>query len=235
MKKQYKTFLKEARRNPDKNPKVSIIDIIENHYHIANKMSSLGIKNSFVSFTDVPKLGIRPIASHTGPLGVYAYPSKFVLKTDEIPYAGDRKYINIFELKSDSGVINLSKVKSSEYKKYLEKIEKMYSSKMKDDTVYQEIKRYSSNVLDDFEKYMLYFKSNPGFNLWSLIENYIEKTHFSLYDNDKAGAIWNKTLRNLGIHAAYDDGNHIIHSNEPTQLAVFDVRLITKVQRYDNK
>ena len=232
--KTFKEKIEEARKNPNKNPKVSIIDIVQNHYNIASKISSLGIKNSFVSFTDIPKLGIRPFPSHSGPLAIYAYPSKILLK-NEVPYAGDRKYISLFELKSDSDIINLSKVRSSDYLKYLAKIEKMYFEKMEDDTVYYEIRRYSSNILDDFEKYMLPFKSNPGFNLWNLIENYVEKTNFSLYESEKAGAIWNKTLRLLGINAAYDDGNHIIHPNEPYQIAVFDPRLITKVQRYYNK
>lgn len=46
--------------------------------------------------------------------------------------------------------------------------------------------------------------------------------------------IWNKIFRELGIDGVIDDGDGIVHSNEPHQMVIFNPRVIDKVVRVEN-
>lgn len=46
--------------------------------------------------------------------------------------------------------------------------------------------------------------------------------------------IWNKIFRELGIDGVIDDGDSIVHNNEPYQMVIFNPRVIDKVVRVEN-
>lgn len=46
--------------------------------------------------------------------------------------------------------------------------------------------------------------------------------------------IWNKIFRELGIDGVIDDGDGIVHNNEPHQMVIFNPRVIDKVVRVEN-
>ena len=46
--------------------------------------------------------------------------------------------------------------------------------------------------------------------------------------------IWNKIFRELGIDGVIDDGDGIVHNNEPYQMVIFNPRVIDKVVRVEN-
>lgn len=58
----------------------------------------------YFSMTDVNKLGIKPTSDFDTPLGIYAYPlnAEFFqkLKAGRLPFAGDRRYIQVFRGKA---------------------------------------------------------------------------------------------------------------------------------------
>ena len=100
----FKYFISEARRNPDKNPKISLVQALEPYKDKPDY---------FISFTDgfrskakmdyediksppLPKLGINPKTKYDTPAGIYAYPLKEMwkaIKDDSIPFASDRPFI----------------------------------------------------------------------------------------------------------------------------------------------
>ena len=78
MKLSFLEFLKEARRNPELNPKTSINQEIQDYVDSSTEPA-------FVSFTSLDKLGINPNSVHKTPIGIYAFPASYVLeKTKDV-------------------------------------------------------------------------------------------------------------------------------------------------------
>lgn len=103
----------EARKNPELNPKTSINDII---IAATDKTTSdiAGIKNLFVSFTAIDKLGINPKSTYATPLGIYSYPAEYVAELaaagqdmdQTVPFAGGQPFVNLFSVRGE--IINLT-------------------------------------------------------------------------------------------------------------------------------
>lgn len=79
----FKQFLIEKRKNPTKNPKISVNDEISEILKRYSSDKIAGITNCFVSFTELDKLGINPLARFKEmdetPIGIYAYPAQYVM------------------------------------------------------------------------------------------------------------------------------------------------------------
>ena len=84
---QFKDFISEARRNPDQNPKIPVVnqlkkifkDNYEYYYDPRDVVREYHDDLYFVSMTKVDKLGINPTSKYNTPLGIYAYPLSYVL------------------------------------------------------------------------------------------------------------------------------------------------------------
>ena len=125
-------FITEKRKNPNQNPKTSINDIIINAYNNAEFDPNMDVKNCFVSFTELDKLGINPKSEWNTPIGIYAYPASFVVKEtdtetgmDYLPFAGDSPYVNIFQ--ATGNIINLSELSNPELIEYYRRIAEYYA------------------------------------------------------------------------------------------------------------
>lgn len=71
-----------ARRNPELNKKISIIDQLSPYKDDPSY---------FISFTDINKIGLNPSTTYDTPLGIYTYPLKEIWNdfvNNEIPFAG---------------------------------------------------------------------------------------------------------------------------------------------------
>jgi hypothetical protein len=87
--------ISEARKNPEQNPKVSINQAIRQRLNKTKDKIDGAITNLFVSFTEIDKLGINPGSRYDTPLGIYAYPAKYVMhrignerEAARLPFAG---------------------------------------------------------------------------------------------------------------------------------------------------
>ena len=69
--KSYKLFLSEKRSNPDKNPKLSAYDYLEQYKDDPDV---------YISFTDISKIGINPRSDFNTPNGIYTYPLREMWK-----------------------------------------------------------------------------------------------------------------------------------------------------------
>lgn len=203
----------EARSHPELNLKISMTLRMKDRLAKSTSLPGLPhIKNAFVSFTSLEKLGINPGSEFKTPLGIYSYPLTYVNDAiaggehpgDALPFAGNFEFANLFSAKGN--IIDLNNVSKSEYDEYVEKILSNYPKRQK--------------AVDKANKSTASF----GQKLWSLTQQIANKDPVE----------WNAVFRKIGISGCYDKGEGIIHTNEPTQAVFFSIQSITQVERFDN-
>ena len=227
--------INEARKNPELNPKTSINDIIitatEN-----TSATVAGVKNLFVSFTEIDKLGIYPKSKYKTPLGIYSYPAEFVATRAEagkpmdrtVPFVGEQPFVNLFDV--TGVVINLTTMSDVEANSWYKKISKYWANVSGND--WKESVDYIDNIVQSAAQ-SANFKSYPGGQFW-----YVTRAlAFELADRLQIGhhVAWNKIFRELGIDGCVDTGVGIIHTSEATQAVFFSISCIDTVHRVYNK
>jgi hypothetical protein len=232
----------EARKNPDLNPKVSVNQYIDQAMITAGKLPGSDITNLFISFTQLPKLGINPRSHYNTPLGIYAYPADYVVASTHgrysmatLPFAGKQPYANIFQGRGNIVHLNTMSIQDESlynnklwaYANRLPKTDftKHYAPPGKD---WPDIVDNTINAADDYARE----SRSPGGRLWYTtwkLSGYIET-----YLKKPASLAWNELFRQvLGIDGCVDTGKGIIHPSEPTQAVFFSLgatKLITTVQ-----
>jgi len=226
----------EARRNPSRNPRV-------NAYQRLMIRTEQNPKNTFVSMTTVDKLGINPQSEYYTPLGIYAYPSRFVLDTAKIsmrdlPFVGDAPYVNIFN--ASGNILVLTDITEIDYNSYCEKIRKILVSEYVANNFSETAEESARAANIQMNKIMsdAPYESNVsrlyGGRLWYVTYR-VTKEITALRGSKNAPVIWNKIFRSIGIHGCVDYGAGIIHENEPTQAVFFSTEGIRDVERVLNK
>lgn len=214
--------LVEARKNPEANPKISINQAVA---------QAKDQPNTFISFTEIDKLGINPKSKHETPIGIYAYPIKYVAQMlgdtksgDALPFAGEQPFANIFRARGN--IVDLGTVSLSEINHYLTKL-----------TEYLEtIEPDLGGAVDQakeaaFEEAQV--QSNAG-RFWYVTMSIAQIV--AQLTGTKTVVAWNKIFRVLGIDGCVDSqGKGIIHENEPIQAVFFSIKSITNNQRVYNK
>lgn len=229
--------LQEARKNAELNPKVSVNQQIFNamaQYKETFKANNLDIPNVFVSFTELPKLGINPLSKYKTPIGIYAYPASYIISElgntldprHSLPFAGERRYANIFSLKSGSKVLVISNDENAQYMPYYEKLSAMFS---KDDV--DQLRLLGEN---GEPAYRAKIPNHMGGVFWFVTMKLANRL-MRQRGMESMSVAWNYLFRKIGIQAVIDYGDGIIHENEPTQIVVFDTSAITNVKLVDNK
>ena len=90
----------EARRNPDVNKKIHPFDQLKS---IAKKYP-----DAYVTYTMEHKVGVNPQSKYATPLGIYAYPIKYVIRNKmRVPFPEVAAYCFIFEPKDPSKIKNI--------------------------------------------------------------------------------------------------------------------------------
>lgn len=132
----FSEYFKEARRNPEMNPRIGAIEQLAPFSHQENMFISF-TKNLGTDKIPNSKLGMYPSSDFKTPWGIYAYPLSIVWdyyslgapgSLSNLPYAADRPYIQLFKVKDQywDNVINLSHHRYSE-EDYFSDTEKLRS------------------------------------------------------------------------------------------------------------
>jgi hypothetical protein len=258
--KTFKQFIKEARSNPDLNPKVSAYEYLK-PYADDNSV--------YISFTDIEKLGVNPKSKFSTPIGIYFYPLSVVWEMYDIdhkkslrglPFAADRPHIWLVRSKDGDGFVEdmYSDYGSNDYDKDERILEKIYRSYAGVDDYDWESLR--STALS-FAK-----QKNPIMSFWNLtrymsyilsglieieivgayedideIEDDISDQLVHCSGNLKSATMWNKLLRQCGYDGFGDkSGRGFIHPSEPIQTMfltrqAFDVIGMVHNKDYERK
>ena len=232
----------EARKNPELNPKESVNKQLKDLYDATtDTIPGSNIKNLFVSFTDLDKLGINPTSGYNTPIGIYAYPAEYVLKkigekqsTQLLPFAGDKPWINIF--RATGNVVDLDTIDSDTVSEYLKTLKDTFvDKKIPDDEFKHIFKQAGTGATHRTRSGILWYFTK-------LLADYVDQqTVDKTKPNTKtvaksASVIWQSILRKtLKIDGMVDDGEGIIHENEPTQAVFFNPAAIEVVKRIPNK
>lgn len=240
----FKEYMQEARKNPEMNPKISAYQHLKLRYEKVTGNITTKVKNLFVSFTTIEKLGINPKSEYDTPLGIYAYPAQYVMKEIHhshedmtmLPFAGDSPFVNIFE--ATGNIINISSFTKPAAMKYYKKLGQIYSDYYKKANPKIEKNKAWKFAVDDLESVInrasrLAKDNSPGGQFWYVLISIVRK--LSNIIGTPAPVIWNKVMREMDIDGVVDLGKGIIHSNEPTQAVFFHIGAIKDNKRYDNK
>lgn len=227
-------FLFDARKNPEQNPKVPPNQAIEKYMH-----GNREYRKIFVSFTTVPKLGINPQSKYNTPIGVYAYPGKYVYsKTggrgsmSSLPFAGDSPYVNIF--KSNGNLCYIDSLENdNELMGYYEDLSRVMSP-FETGEMRGGYMHYNDYVKEFVRAAKTSAKiDSPGGHFW-----YVTMKCAEIVSKKKGIAkplAWNWIFRKLEIDGVVDNGEGIIHENEPTQAVFFSMDKIEVLERVENK
>lgn len=228
----------ESRSHAAHNPKISINQIIMDRLASTGSLVA-GIKNLFVSFTRIEKLGINPSSSFKGtPLGIYAYPAEYVvkragltkpLKSPTLPFAGDFPFVNMFN--AAGTVINLAKFTNQQLEHLFPKIEQLLvkTCRLKKSQAVHELEELVS--ASEFEED---HAELAGARLWHITRAVAEQFLAPALSTSVETA-WNKLFRLLGINGVVDPGYGIIEPREKTQAVFFSIESIENVSRSENK
>lgn len=162
--------------------------------------------NIFISFTDLPKIGMNPMTRYNTPAGIYTYPIQMIsdrlkpnMKHDKFadlfPFAAYRKFA--FLVRATKPITLVQSYSNENLKLDIEKFKKL--TNVSDETIASYMNRATVNT--------------PFGRFWAI-------TYFHTINDERPTVSWNSLLRKLGFHSILDNGSGIIHPNEPTQ-AVF--------------
>lgn len=210
----------EARRNPEMNPKHSFTNEMVRRLKDSDFIPNTNVQNAFVSFTSLEKLGINPSSEYYTPIGIYAYPLKYVYNeigekdTTWLPFAGEKPYANFFSLSDNATVLISTKFSLQMYDEYNDKLAAIFGDEEVNELVDASPKEAEVKTLFGRFWYTTYKLS---------------KRH-----GKNAPSYWNGLMRKLGVDAVLDLGEGVIHDNEPTQIVIFNPRVVMDVERIKN-
>ena len=165
--------------------------------------------DALVHFGLNDKVGINPKPAHQDPIGIYTFPKKYVLSSgfNKNSHFFGMPYVFVLKLNDGAKILNLSTLTDTEVDKMIEKMD---------------IGKHQEKERD---------KEKPGHKLWNTIESAIN--HLARYG--KRNIHWNKFFKRIGdFDALVDEGDAIIHSNEPYQVVILNPRSYTQLTKFQN-
>lgn len=226
------TELLEARRNPELNFDGRLNDRMSSAFGFLSqfKPATGDLPNYFVTFTEIPKVGVNPRSKYQTPIGVYSYPvvPQIIMghTKKELPFAGDEKYISVLQSAVYDGKILWFDDSDSyiNYERDAGKLRRFIEDKYDGQD--------TEGFLED-AALASYEPRDPQSRIWNQSRwvAAAEASKASLDDVSKVLASgkdvpgiaikWNYVLRKvLGYELIVDLGTGTIHQNEPLQ-AVF--------------
>lgn len=194
-------LLTEKRKNPE-------LNIKKNEYEqFKDIRDQYGSDNIYVRYVEDRKLGINPQSEYKTPFGICAYPLQYVLDNDGyVPFASGRKFIIIFKVSPDASLWVLDKPVTEEL---INNAEQSIADVLK-------VKKPTFDDISD------------SMDLWYAIYDSINKKVG--YENIKLiGLTAARVLKKMGFDGAVDNGEGIIHINEPTQAVFFSTTKLTQI------
>lgn len=232
-------LLNELRRHPDKNPRRSTLEELK----LAAEQSGVDKDLLFVTFTDINKVGVNPRTKYKTPLGVYAYPYKYVMQRNivSVPFAERSKYIQLISAENcQAWMID----GPTEYAKIF--FGQSHAAHLTD------IKILGAAHNEDVFDYMFYYARDKHIYIgekehdaWSQIYN-VAADELGLVHARKHGkltakeslqisAMVTKIIRSMNIDVVVDPGYGVIHENEPCQALFVTPAKIKQITTIKNR
>jgi len=172
----------------------------------------------FITYSDIPKLGINPQTSFKTPAGIYCYPLLKMydaVKTNTVPFADDRKFVIVFRYTGSSKVLDIANYSESDYNSDINKLKKSIIPKL-------------PIQIADIDKFIEFSKKDSKKNIpsgWIWNTTRLLSVEIEKKTNQLRTVAWGKILRTgLGYTGATDKfGIGIIHAGEPTQAVFFSI------------
>lgn len=182
-----------------------------------------GDPNVLIHFSNLPTtFGINPKSNWKTPLGIYGYPIAYFslndIKTLNVPYAAERKYVWFFKFKNPDRVWILNK-KPEISEKIKEFLKKVYLKQLTEIIV----EKWGDPDPNYFYQY--YKRLIPGDRELFYLAN-------TLTENKPAR--WTKLFIDAGIDGVIDEGEGIIHENEPIQGFAVNSKTIEVLGVFEN-
>lgn len=170
--------------------------------------------NYYITFRSINKIGVNPQSRWDTPIGVYTYNLE---NTNTFPYTGCKYekhcYAFILSPKQNAKKLNLQKYSKSDL---IKDINKLKNLTLIDETYLNEYyKKFNLNECEDinYDELELALQQtknkhiiNYGKNIWNIVKNIASNN-----------SNWSKILITLGYDYVEDNGQGIIHENEPFQ------------------
>lgn len=230
----------EARRNPDLNPKLDVVQELERYID----------DNVYIHLADIPKVGVNPATTFFTPGGVYAYRLRRMWKEIEnngLPFAGHRKYV--FVLEPTRKMTAFARYTASEWRSDAAKLVSKYGRKrfnlsMDTETFQDYVNVAIQKGLPEYDFANLSLNDLMHVAYYTLTNRHrmhpigvmLGTTRLIAMDGERYEPniwVWNKILRELGHYSLYDHGLGIIHKNEPSQalfLSPDSYRIVTMLE-----
>ena len=218
----FKQFLFwEARRNPEENPKISSMSILEQYKDDPDV---------YISYRSIEKIGINPQSKYNTPNGIYTYPLKEIFPSIQkkglrkgVPYAGNQPYIYVIKLKPEyknSFIEDLYQYDSKNYDDDLKKLKSYFVDKTKE----YDVQGFMNVVHEGNETA---YSRNPSGSMWNI-------TRLLSGENPNK---WNHILRVVLGYCGMADksGMALIHEAEPLQAVFLDIKSFKVLHRLYNK
>lgn len=160
--------LKEIRKNPEKNPKIGIIDKLEQYSKIPG---------TFISFVDVQKIGINPQSIYRTPNGIYTYPlwqtfanfANYKTNTIDVPFQGKAPGVYILKVKKSSKILDLANYTEADLQKDEKKLIEIIIDKfVTANKMSRAVGFEHAKGLLETAKNTAKFKEIPGGALWNM-------------------------------------------------------------------
>lgn len=227
-------FITELRKNPDQNPKVY-------PYKRVRIRAKAEPGNTFVSMTEIDKIGINPKSTYQTPFGIYSYPAEYVVKKgartlDDLPFEGDQPYVNIFN--GQGNIVELSSMQEQQYQQWAKYLADYFANTWRDRKLYDYPNastawKAGADIAEEIIENAAAgakFGARPGGRFWSITMEMAKKLH-----TGSVPIAWNALFRGLNIDGCVDHGDGIIHTSERNQAVFFSTGAITNVERLLNK
>lgn len=206
--------------------------------------------NIYISYTDVPKIGINPQSPYNTPLGVYAYPLREMwpsVEKHQVPFAAERPYINV--IRAVGNVVELTDYSDADYARDVERLEARYEPMIR-----EHLQRWHKPLVSGETPWASFVRrcrsdamrggtASYIWNLTRMIADTISTSRAapSRRQTSKGAflpdtpVIWNAIFRSLGYDGFVDrTAIGVIHIAEPCQAVFFSSNAFRLVERVPN-
>jgi hypothetical protein len=220
-------FLAELRRKEkQKSPEPKYQEL--GHPAAIEYLKGRDLSKYVITMTDLPKVGVNPGSTYNTPLGIYFYPADYyVVVRGRVPFQADANYINILQLTTNK-ILYLNQMDTTSMTAALDKLKQLPA--VKNLSADQNIDRLIKDADHKARK-----KSEPGkfwYVLWKLSN--LLAAHNYKYADEQAHSVWNSLFRQLGYDVVIDQGESIIHENEPNQGFIVNPRGTYRLEKTIN-
>jgi hypothetical protein len=244
-------IVSEARRNPEKNPFISINDLYRKYHEDKNVFISFVENMGYFDSSNVKqtKIGINPKSRYDTPNGIYTYPLyrmwSDIRKEVQIPFAGDRPFV-YFIKPIGNHIEDINNMNISQAKEYTDRLVRYFVELLNDKTVDShflkqnivEVASLTARVKNTGGEFWAIVRAFAGLYEYSKKSKYpVEKTKFAMreYRLQYSPNVFNLLFSKVcGIDSICDLGGGIIHRNEPVQCVFFNTRAFKVLDVHEN-